>query len=260
MEFDENQYQGQPPPQGQQPQPQQPPQQGQAVAAGKVAPDPFEEAEPTPEEQAQYDDLVTRALMFISDTRHPADKKSVPEEKKKEAKKSLKAPRDAVIDAMNVKNLPVEEAIGYTASNVLWNITNNAKRQGTNYEGPVVMAAGEEVIGALYELGKAAKIWDGLPKSDSQEEQQLLGKAYMEGARYFGMRMKDTGQLEEHQGEALQEMKQQIDREAQEGGLDNIDPAQEMGPELVDLVQRAASGDQQAMQMLQQRGGQANGA
>lgn len=148
---------------------QQPPTQPQAQPAGDFmvagddqdnirrmqAIDPTEAEQVTEEEQAQYDDFVSRAIAMISDTRT-----APPDENGQGAGQS---PSDAVLAVMNNASFTVPQALAEGAAHTAMILHNAAKRAGQPYSPDVMFHAADEIIAGLYLLGSAAGVFQGTP-------------------------------------------------------------------------------------------------
>lgn len=220
-----------------------------AVTGGQMSQNPISEtpanqddSQVTPEEQKQYDDLVTRCLLFINDPRAPIGKNGHPQP-------NGKAPRDVIIEHLNsVGDQAAEQAVGRTTAQVMTLVTNNAKHQGFPYPPDVIFHGAKEVIDALYKIGVASGVIKNPPAAGSPEEDKLMGMAMSYAAQFFGQNLIDSGQNPpELQDEAKQYMLDQIHREGQSGQLDKWTPSQSVAPEkLTSFIHRAATGQAQA--------------
>lgn len=110
--------------------------------------DPTEVEEVTDEEQAQYEDFVSRALAMISDTRTPED--------------GSPSPSEAVINVMNNSSMSVPEALAEGAVSTIGMIHDAAKRAGSPYSPDVLFHGSDEIIAGLYLLGSKAGIFEGV--------------------------------------------------------------------------------------------------
>jgi hypothetical protein len=200
-------------------------------------PETEDDTQVSPEEQKQYDDLVVRAKLFINDPRPPLNSKGHPVP-------GAKAPRDVIIDHLNVPGQNAADSVGRTTAQVMWILYTNAKRQGYPYSPDVLYHGADEVMSDLYQIAVAAKLIKNPPAPDSQEEQHFLGLAKLSACKFFGQNLIDTGQS--NQKEAQQYYLDQIKREGESGALDKWDPSQQFTPQqLSAFVNKAASGKAQ---------------
>lgn len=182
----------------------------------RVDADPEAEVNASPEEQKQYDSLVTRFLLFISDPRQSSDKHA--------------SPTQSVISMMNKPNVPAAIALGRAAANVVFTLMHSAKMQGKPYDAEVVFHAADEMIPALYLLGAAHGIWHGLPPFHGMEQDgtydfedseiKVIGEAKMQGTRFIGNMMVQHGWITEDVAKSNMELwKQRIEQEVAHGNV-----------------------------------------
>lgn len=179
--------------------------------------DPVNAQNPTLDEQQQYDDFVQRAILLISDVRQPED--------------GQPSPSDSTLKIMNNAKFTVPQAIGEAAANTTMMLHNLAKRAGVEYSPDVLFHGADELIAALYILGNAARIFDGVPPLKPIEEGEeageydfdekelaILEQAKMHAVERFGQMLVETGQIDEKQRkEASDFWKTQIEREIDSG-------------------------------------------
>lgn len=203
------------------PPPQNPP--GMPVGAGKGAtqenPTTAPEEEATPEEQAQYEDLFQRAMALINDTRQQGE--------------ADKSPADALIDVMSQKGMEAHVLIGTAAGMVLQILMDIAKRNGVEYSGPVLQEVAMDCCEELADIAKLSGAIENMPEQDSEEWAKLMELSALEMAKYVGEWMLQTGQAD-RQGH-LQEIEQQMQREADAGELDDWG-MEELDPQIRDRV------------------------
>ena len=171
------------------------------------------------EEQAQYNDLFNRVMAFVYDDREA---------------NGTKAPAEAVIDAINVGNAPIEETLGTTAGNIMVQFHNAAKRQGVEYSGDVLREVGSDLVVELIVIAESAGVLTGEGFTDdddapfTDQEADLHMKAVLKAVQVFGNYLKSSGQLTpQKQDEAKQELFAQIEREQAAGELDDMPLDQE---------------------------------
>lgn len=189
----------------------------------------------SPAEQKYYDDFVTRALMFMNDPRKPLGKNG-------KENSDGKAPRDVIIDHLNVRGMSADAAVGRTTAQIAWLIFANAKHNGVDYPPDVLYHGADEIMSHVYEIGVQSGAIKNPPPPDSPEEQKLLGMAKMYACQFFGNNVIDSG-LNDQQANR-QYYLQQMQREADTGGLDNWEPNQNMSPEqLTNFMAKASQGN-----------------
>jgi len=176
---------------------QAPPPGTAATPTGKMpGQQEFGEETPSPDEQAQYDQLVNKALDFMS--QNP----------------------DQVVASLNNKDKPVYESVGEMAYKIITNIESQANAAGVEISGDVGFAAGEEVIEHLMELGDAAGIFPFDQSSDEYDEVQAT--AYAHGANLAANEIMSGPQYgPEMQEEAGNVVAQQVAGERQRGEVDD---------------------------------------
>lgn len=209
---------------------------GENPMSGDVPAQQASSQQVTPEEQKQYDDFVSRCLLFLNDPRLPmANGKPVP---------NRQAPRDAIISLMNADKNDAADAVGRATALVCRLIYSNAKQKGVDYSPDVIYHGADEVMSQLYQIATAARIIKNPPPDGSPQEQSLLGKAKLDATKYFGQWMIDTGQDDDQtKQQAQQYYLGQIQREGQSGELDRWNPAEQFTPgQLNDFLAKAASG------------------
>lgn len=215
--------------------------------------DPTAPVEATPDEQGQYEQLVTRFMLMISDPRKSHDKGV--------------SPADSVLKDMNRPNMPLAKAIGRTGANVISILTNAAKHMGVKYDPDVIFHATDECLTLLYIMGKAAGIFHGVPQFDPQnpgeltkKEMEMLGDAKMFAAEQYGNHLLATGQLSKSESADFSNFwKKQVGREVAQGTVpDNVlqqlqhnDTMQRMQDQIGQSMSGGAGGDQQQPQQQQ---------
>ena len=140
----------------------------------------FNESEVTPEEQAQYEQFFYRAKDFVSQQ------------------------AEAVIDQMNDRKVPVYKNVGKTALMIAQGVEKTARSAGKEIAPEIMLAAGEEIVEMLMELGDKAKIWPF--DADSRDYTEAMNMALMYGAELAGKEVlagPDAAQMTEEAGNVL---------------------------------------------------------
>lgn len=193
----------------------------------------------TNDEQAKYNDFVSRALLYMSDN--------------KPRGKGVPSGRQAVMQQLNNVRQGTAEAIGRTTATIAFMIHNNGKRQGVEYSPDVLFHGATEVTAAVYFMGAVAGIFKDMPQIDpntlfkdyefSDEEGEVLEVAKMHAVDHFGRLMQQAGQITpEQKQEAIAYWKEQIDKEAEAGAsipdelaanldLSKVQPRAPQGPQ-----------------------------
>lgn len=181
---------------------------------------PLNPQEVSPEEQAQYEQFVSRFVMFISDDgskRHPANGPS-----------NGPSPSDAVLKMLNNPRVPLAVAIGTTVAHVAFLMVQTAKAQKVQYSTDVLFHANAECTTMMYLLGLSAGIFKGVPPFKGLEpdgsydftpqEVRIITDAQIQAVRAFGnMEVKAGLITPEVQQANLQFWKQQVAREVKSG-------------------------------------------
>jgi hypothetical protein len=179
---------------------------------------PMNRVPATPEEQAQYTQLVTRFVLMISDMRPGPNGKS---------------PVDLALDQMNNPKLSVAQAVGYTTAQIIFILHNGAKSQKVQYDPDVLFHGADECIVATYLLGLARGIFKGMPPfkglGDNQEsypfdpkEITVIAHAKLYAVQKFGKLMQRSGQISEtEKQQAIDFWHQQVTREIKNHEVDD---------------------------------------
>ncbi len=183
---------------------------------GKVDHNPLAEADEDagPEEQAQYEDVFKRVMAMVHDTREPEG--------------GGKSMADSIIKKISNPEFPSYANIGGTAGELMRLFHNNAKRQGVEFPGDVLMNVGMDLITELMDIARVTGAVKDLPAEESPEEAEFARLATLEASRIFGEYMLETGQADTPQ--AQEDYQEQMEREATSGALDDWD-MKEMDPE-----------------------------
>lgn len=156
--------------------------------------DDVDENTVTPEEQEQYDQIASKALDVIWDERS----------------------QGAILEQMNQPDMEIHEAVGRAAAQLMGGVAASAKAAGVKISPDAVWAASrDEVVPALFELGKAAGIFD--LEEGSQEEQDQINMAFYEGARIYLERMLQEPDAQRFSAEAQDVYAEQVAREVDAG-------------------------------------------
>lgn len=198
-----------------------------------VAPGGLEPEQDMPDDvvQAYQEDLVARAMAFMSDNRA--------------SEGSTTTPADAVLSRLNVRGENAPQSIGGTAAEIVYLITSNAKNQGVEYPSPSIMGGGAEIVQLLMDLARDGGVFPDIPQEEDEEAyDQVAQAALLEAAKAYGERMVATGQADQQEyAEMLEEM---MEEEAALGELDDWDPNEMMNAEaLQNLMNRGVGLAQQ---------------
>lgn len=114
----------------------------------------------SPEEQAQYDQFVTKAAKFIY------------------------AQPEKVVASLNDKGKAVHEVVGRVAAQIANAVQDSAKAAGATISPDVLWHGGTEIVEILMDLGTQAKV---LPlDQESDEYQQVAAMSLMEAEKIYG--------------------------------------------------------------------------
>lgn len=170
--------------------------------------------EATPEEQAQYDALVTKALeLMYGDQSH-----------------------DMVVERMKASSSNLPAMIGLLAANLARAGVAELRQQGQQVDDEIVAYAGFEIIAELMDLAQAIKL---IPEGDDLEK---IGH----GAMYIAIRK--YAELADKAGEVTDQDREDIRQGLQEQGLSGQEPppegqmAEQPAPQGGLLQQGAANG------------------
>ena len=162
----------------------------QAEPAEAAPPTEFGEEPVTDEEQAVYEQFVTRALQYMSGN------------------------AGRIIHRMNDPEVPVYQNVGKQGLFIAENVAKLAKSAGQEIDMNIMQAAGEEIIEGLMEMGDAAGIFPF--GQDSDEYDESMAMAYMYGHELKAKEMIEAGDPEVKQG-AENLLAGQIAKERQAG-------------------------------------------
>lgn len=172
--------------------------------------DPYAEVNATQDEQAQYNQFVSRFMMALSD---PKSKMG-----------------DATLKLMNNMHMTVPEAVGRATANIAFIIVKGAAAHKIQYETEVLFHAAFECVCVVYVFGLAAGIWKDVPPYKglnpdgtypfNHQELKILTSAQMQAVRFFGDMEVKNGMLSPQVRKAnMQFWQQQIHREVQSGAV-----------------------------------------
>lgn len=158
-------------------------------------PDPLDEEQVSPQEQAQYNQVVKHAATAI-----------------------YKSP-EAIVAALKEAETPIHVSAGRIAAQIGMAIEQKAEASGDKLSPDVMFHAGDEVIGMILDLGIKAGVVQVDP--ESEEYQKLAGMALMEASKAFGERiLADPKQQPLATDEAGNVWAQQVAREVEAGTAD----------------------------------------
>lgn len=171
--------------------------------------------------QDQYIQLVTRFLLFIHDLRQG-------NQKGQQKQPHHASPAENFINQMNNPKLDVATAVGRATANALFILHNSAKQQKVSYNPNVMFRAADECVIAMYLLGNARGIFNGVPKFKGKEvgkpyqfepaEKMIVMKAKMVAVQWFGNLMQKSGEISPSDRQAaFHHWQQQIKQEVASG-------------------------------------------
>lgn len=183
-----------------------------------VEDDPQAEVDATPEEQAQYDQLVSRFVTFISDSRDHGTGKST---------------SDTVLEQINNPKRPIAINIGEAVAHIIFMIVQSARSHKVDYSPEVLFHAADECTSSLYLLANAAGIIKGMPPFKGLDaidedgdydfepiEIKVIGESKMQACRVFGNMLLKAGMIDDGtRAENMDFWKKQITREVQQGNV-----------------------------------------
>lgn len=179
--------------------------------------DPTQPSLPTADEQAQYDQFVSRFTLILSDTG-----------KGRPAHATGPSVHDAILQSLNNPKVPLPVAIGTTTAQIAMMIVTQAQASKVTYSPDVLFNACIECCALVYVTGLASHIFKGCPPykgldSDGQYdfndfEIHLLCAAQMQAVRVFGTMELKAGMISpEMRQQNLEFWKQQVHREMASG-------------------------------------------
>lgn len=156
------------------------------ASAAQQAPAGTDPNAATPEEQAQYDQIVANAYNLIYDD------KSMP----------------AIVKMLEGDGDPVE-GLARATSSVMLRVIQSGLQSNAPINGEVAFHAGTEVFEDLAELSKEAGV------KDYTQDQDAMEKAYFLALDYSRKAFQDSGILDPEAADADLQMLQQMDAEGQ---------------------------------------------
>lgn len=144
---------------------------------------------PTPQEQQQYNDIVTAGLSMIYS--NPDNARNI----------AMKLQEDAKAKG------GIANAIGQQAATIMLSVVRGLKKQGAMPDPDVVLNAGTEVLSEVFEIAERT----GQVPQDQSE--QIMQDAMYEGTRYYGEQEQKAGEITpEMQAQARQAVEADIQR------------------------------------------------
>lgn len=144
---------------------------------------------PTPQEQQQYNDIVTAGLSMIYS--NPDNARNI----------AMKLQEDAQAKG------GIANAIGQQAATIMLSVVRGLKKQGAMPDPDVVLNAGAEVLSEVFEIAERT----GQVPQDQSE--QIMQDAMYEGTRYYGEQEQKAGEITpEMQAQARQAVEADIQR------------------------------------------------
>ncbi len=131
----------------------------------------------SPEEQKQYDVVVTAAMKIMYD----------------------KGRLQTIVQKLDQGKDNLSQAIGHTAAMILMSVRSSVQKQGRTIPDDIVFAVGEDVVAQLCDIAVASKII-------KQEQVEAIANAAMfEGVRAWGSAMAKNGDITPDVKRAAQE-------------------------------------------------------
>ena len=144
---------------------------------------------PTPQEQQQYNDIVTAGLSMIYS--NPDNARNI----------ATKLQEDAKAKG------GIANAIGQQAATIMLSVVRGLKKQGAMPDPDVVLNAGTEVLSEIFEIAERT---GQVPQGQSE---QIMQDAMYEGTRYYGEQEQKAGEITpEMQAQARQAVEADIQR------------------------------------------------
>lgn len=145
--------------------------------------DPYAQVEATPEEEAQYNQFISRFLLAISiNPRQPTGKKG-------------QNMHEEVMSMLNNSKQPAAVTIGQTTATVAFLIVQQAQHAGVKYDPDVLFHANFEACASMYLLAIHAGIIKGVELKEmdqdgsypfDQKDLRILAESQIQASRFFG--------------------------------------------------------------------------
>lgn len=168
----------------------------------------LDDQEVSPEEQAQYDQFVTRAMVMI----HHQES------------------RDRVLKALNNPNMTVHESVGRTTAMITKMVENMAAAAKVKLSPDVMFHGAQEIVGDLMEVGRAA----GVFKLDDAAAAAETEKAFLSAVKMYGEALSQGKNAPV--GEARKALQGQIANEIKGGAVDEATGSRVMQASLAAAV------------------------
>ncbi len=163
------------------------------MPAQDAAPDDAQGEQPnvSPEEQKQYDVVVTAAMKVMYD----------------------KGRLQTIVQKLDQGKDNLSQAIGHTAAMILMSVRSSVQQQGRAIPDDIVYAVGQDIVGQLCDIAVAAKI------ITQDKVETVANAALFEGVRAWGQAMTKNGDVTPDVKAAsqkdMQEVQQQTGKSAQ---------------------------------------------
>lgn len=179
--------------------------------------DPTQPSLPTADEQAEYDQFLSRFTLILSDTG-----------KNRPAHATGPSLHDTILASLNNPKVPLPVAIGTTTAQIAMMIVTQAQASKVTYSPDVLFNACIECCALVYITGLASHLFKGCPpfkglKPDGEYdfndfEMHLLCAAQMQAVRVFGTMELKAGLISpEMRQQNMEFWKEQVQREMATG-------------------------------------------
>lgn len=126
--------------------------------------------------------------------------------------------RDHVIDQLNDRNVPIQEAAGRTAANIVGTIQDQAEASGVKLDGDLLVQLGMHTVDELLDVGIAGGFYK--LKEGSPELQRVAEMAMLEGAKAMGNKLLASPKAGKHTEDAQNAWAHQVANEVDSGTAD----------------------------------------